>query len=148
MRKAPRIYRRVSNLKRTWVGNEIVDHSDVVGASPVGAAPTTSLFSTEHLASIYCAKTTASQVEKHFWDLVCLILQILRYLYTLPWNFSCTRPIVLCLMPQTTRHCWSSLDGHPSLLLNPSSDYDWQSRVPAQHRWDGDSKPDLIKFQE
>ena len=30
----------------TWVGNEIVDHSDVVGASPVGAAPTTSSFST------------------------------------------------------------------------------------------------------
>ena len=28
------------------VGNEIVDHSDVVGASPVGAAPTTSSFST------------------------------------------------------------------------------------------------------
>ena len=28
------------------VGNKIVDHSDVVGASPVGAAPTTSSFST------------------------------------------------------------------------------------------------------
>ena len=27
-------------------GNEIVDHSDVVGASPVGAAPITSSFST------------------------------------------------------------------------------------------------------
>ena len=26
--------------------NKIVDHSDVVGASPVGAAPTTPLFST------------------------------------------------------------------------------------------------------
>ena len=57
-------YRQVSNIRRTWIGNEIVDHSDVVGASPVGAAPTTS-FSTEHLASIYCAKTTASRVEKH-----------------------------------------------------------------------------------
>ena len=34
------------NITRTLVGNHIVDHSDVVGASPVGAAPTTSSFST------------------------------------------------------------------------------------------------------
>ena len=40
------IYRQVSNISRTLVGNKIVDHSDVVGASPVGAAPTTSSFST------------------------------------------------------------------------------------------------------
>ena len=40
------LYRQVSNIKRTLVGNKIVDHSDVVGASPVGAAPTTSSFST------------------------------------------------------------------------------------------------------
>ena len=39
-------YRKTSNISRTLVGNEIVDHSDVVGASPVGAAPTTSSFST------------------------------------------------------------------------------------------------------
>ena len=52
-------------MRRTWVGNEIVDHSDVVGAAPVSAAPTTSSFSTEHLASIYCAKITASRVQKH-----------------------------------------------------------------------------------
>ena len=43
-------YRKVSNIRRTLVGNKIVDHSDVVGASPVGAAPTTSSFSTWHLA--------------------------------------------------------------------------------------------------
>ena len=41
-----KIYRQVSNLRRTLVDNNIVDHSDVVGASPVGAAPTTSSFST------------------------------------------------------------------------------------------------------
>ena len=40
------IYRKVSNIRRTLVGNKIVDHSDVVGASPIGAAPTTSSFST------------------------------------------------------------------------------------------------------
>ena len=39
-------YRQVSNISGTLVGNKIVDHSDVVGASPVGAAPTTPSFST------------------------------------------------------------------------------------------------------
>ena len=39
-------YRKTYNISRTLVGNEIVDNSDVVGASPVGAAPTTSSFST------------------------------------------------------------------------------------------------------
>ena len=39
-------YRQVSNIRRTLVSNKIVDNSDVVGASPVGAAPTTSSFST------------------------------------------------------------------------------------------------------
>ena len=41
-----RAYRKTSNISRTLVGNKIVDNSDVVGASPVGAAPTTSSFST------------------------------------------------------------------------------------------------------
>ena len=41
-----RKYRQVSNTSRTLIGYKIVDHSDVVGASPVGAAPTTSSFST------------------------------------------------------------------------------------------------------
>ena len=40
-------YRQISNIRCTLAGNKIVDHSDVVGASsPVGAAPTTSSFST------------------------------------------------------------------------------------------------------
>ena len=39
-------YRQISNISRTLIGNKIVDHSDVVGASPVGAAPTTSSLST------------------------------------------------------------------------------------------------------
>ena len=38
-------YRKTSNISRTLVGNKIVDNSDVIGASPVGAAPTTSSFS-------------------------------------------------------------------------------------------------------
>ena len=39
-------YRQVSNVRCTLVDNKIVDHSDVVGASPVGAAPTTFSLST------------------------------------------------------------------------------------------------------
>ena len=39
-------YRKTSNISRTLLGNKIVDNSDVVGASPVGAAPTTSSLST------------------------------------------------------------------------------------------------------
>ena len=39
-------YRQTFNISRTLVGNKIVDHSDVVGALPVGTAPTTSSFST------------------------------------------------------------------------------------------------------
>ena len=39
-----KIYRQISNISRTLVGKQFVDHSDVVG--PVGAAPPTSSFST------------------------------------------------------------------------------------------------------
>ena len=39
-------YRKISNIRRTLVGDKIVYHSDVVGASPVGAAPTSSSFLT------------------------------------------------------------------------------------------------------
>ena len=41
-----KIYHWISNLSRTLEDNKIVDHSDVVGALPVGTAPTTSSFST------------------------------------------------------------------------------------------------------
>ena len=60
-----RNYRKTSNISRTLVGNKIADNSDVVGASPVGAAPTTSSFSTWHLASMDWAKTTARGYKKH-----------------------------------------------------------------------------------
>ena len=39
-------YRQTSNISRTLLINMIVDNLDVVGASPVGAAPTTSSLST------------------------------------------------------------------------------------------------------
>ena len=57
------LYHQVSDKSCTLTGNKLVDNSDVVGASPVGAAPTTSSFSTEHLASMDWAKTTARRDE-------------------------------------------------------------------------------------
>ena len=39
-------YPQSSFISCTLVGNDIVHHSDVVGVLPVGAAPTTSSFST------------------------------------------------------------------------------------------------------
>ena len=73
--------RQVSNIRRTLVGNEIGDHSDIVGASPVGAAPNISSFSTKltpafiGLGKDNC-KTRRETFE--FVDLVRLILEILR----------------------------------------------------------------------
>ena len=46
LKKKKTDYRNTSNISHTLVGNEIVDNLDVVGASPVGTAPTTSSFST------------------------------------------------------------------------------------------------------
>ena len=63
--KLLRELRKTSNISCTLVGNNIVDNPDVVGASPVGAAPTTSLFATKHLASMDWAKTTARGYKKH-----------------------------------------------------------------------------------
>ena len=57
-------YYQVSDIRRTLLSNKIVEHSDVVGASPVGAAPTTSWLST-YLASLDWAKTTARRDEKY-----------------------------------------------------------------------------------
>ena len=67
--RGPMSYCQTSDIRRTWVGNKIVDHSDVVGASPVGAAPTTSSWSTWHLASMGWPKATARREDNHlsFW---------------------------------------------------------------------------------
>ena len=39
-------YPQTSNIKRIFVDNTLFDHPDVVAASPLGAAPTTSSLST------------------------------------------------------------------------------------------------------
>ena len=54
-----------SNISGTLIGNEIVAHSDVVRALPAGAAPTTSSFSTEHMASM-------TQRQEETWNIYVL----------------------------------------------------------------------------
>ena len=39
-------YRQTYDISHTLVDNKIIDHSDVVRALPIGAAPTASSFST------------------------------------------------------------------------------------------------------
>ena len=71
-----RQYCKTSNISHTLIGNKIVEHSDIIGASPVGAAPTTSSFSTWHLASMDCTKTTARWEEKHLrFGIWCTLYQ-------------------------------------------------------------------------
>ena len=72
------IYRQTSNISDALVGNKIVDHSHVGGASPVGAAPTTSSFSTNILHKYNC-KTRRETFK--FSDLVRFILEIWRYVF-------------------------------------------------------------------
>ena len=62
-------YRQNSDLSRTLVGNKLVDQTDVVGASPVGAALSTYSFSISHLTSMDWAKTTTRRDETRltFW---------------------------------------------------------------------------------
>ena len=64
-------YRYIPNMKRTFVGNKTADHSDVGGTAPVGAAPTTSSFST---------KRHSEPVNKAFFYM-CVTWQ-----HVLPWS--------------------------------------------------------------
>ena len=68
-------YPETSDIRHTLEGNKIVDHSDVVGESPVGADPTTTSFSAWHLASIewlHKDKCKTRWERVMFWDLVTL----------------------------------------------------------------------------
>ena len=77
-------YRQVSNISRT-LGNKIVDHSDVIGASPVGAAPTTSSFSTLTLGFYRLGKDNykTNRESFKFWDLVRFISEMYVRLSTI-----------------------------------------------------------------
>ena len=61
-------YRQTSNIKHTLIGNKIVDHSDEVGASPFGDAPTTSSFSTWHnVLQKYNCMTRRGKLSLGIW---------------------------------------------------------------------------------
>ena len=82
------MYHKISNRSHTLAGNKIVDHSDVVGALPVGAAPTTSSFSTHHWASMDWAKTTARWNEKHLsFEIWCPVVLEIWWYVILHWIF-------------------------------------------------------------
>ena len=71
-------YRKVSNIRRTLVGNKIVDRSDVAGASPVGVAPTTSSFLTYINTWFQWIDQRQLQDETrniYVWDWVRLVLE-------------------------------------------------------------------------
>ena len=80
------------NISSTLVEKN-VDHSDVVGAVPVRAAPTISSFSTLHLVSMDWAKTTARRGENDWrfgiWCELC-------------WRFEGNYQVLSFCYPTTT----------------------------------------------
>ena len=72
----PSINRKSSDIRCASDGNKIVDHSDAVGASPVGAAPTSSSFSTKHLTSKDLVITIARPHEKHLSFVILCVTYI------------------------------------------------------------------------
>ena len=72
---------KTSNVRRPWKSNKLVDHSDVVGASPVIASPFSICFPwcrrfTRHLSGNHHALISCSFVSKKG---VYINLQLLRY---------------------------------------------------------------------
>ena len=76
-------YCQVSNISHTLEGNKIVDHSDVVGATPVGAAPTNYIFILDLIPGFNGLAKGNCMMRREsfkFWFWVQLILEILRYI--------------------------------------------------------------------
>ena len=81
-------YNQTSNISRTLTGDKIVDHSDVVGASPVGATPTTWTTSSDLYSRLntWCQWLGHGQLQVEtrniykFWDLVLLMLEVWQYM--------------------------------------------------------------------
>ena len=71
-------YCQISNISHTLVSDKFVGHSDVVGAPPVGAAPTTSSFSTSTRGFNWLGKHNCKMRWEtfKFWNLECLTLEI------------------------------------------------------------------------
>ena len=101
-----RNYRQIYNISRPLVCNKLVDHVDIVGASPVGAAPTiffifdwTSGFSGLGKGSYKTRRETFK-----FLDLVPLILEVWRqFLCT---SVSMTLLLNMCAMMSLHMHVY------------------------------------------
>ena len=101
-------YRETCNISGTLVDNKIVDHWDVVGASPVSPVPTTSSFSTPDFYGL--GKTSARQDEKH-------ISFGIRFVVTYIRGFT-----VLCKLSSYPIHTWDvSMPSIPSIALDTCS---------------------------
>ena len=116
------MYRQTSNIRFTLVGNKIGDHLDVVGASPVGTAPTTSSFSTWHPASMDWAKATATWNENHLIiDIWCLTLSRNAWIRFSRLSVSAC---ILCL-PMEAMSCVSCSSSWHSAALRSAPDNVW-----------------------
>ena len=73
-----------SNLQSPTLGDKIVDHSDIFGASPVGTAPTVQLHLildlTPGFSGLGKDNCKTRRETYKFWDLVHFILKVWRYI--------------------------------------------------------------------
>ena len=100
------------------MGSKIGDHSDVVGASPVGVAPTTSSFPILHLASMHWAQTTASWDEKHLnLGIYCVLNQRFYGIIELLWSCSVMPGPLFAASPITLKTI-NNADGKVDILLH------------------------------
>ena len=88
---------QTSNISRNLVGNNIVDLSDVVGASPVCAAPTASSFSTKHIDSMDWAGTVARPGQTHLSFGIWRVLPVIVGTGFFPKWGPNIRQLVFCL---------------------------------------------------
>ena len=79
-----KLHCQTSDISHTLVGNKIVDHSDVVGALPVGAAPTTSSFLTLTWLQWIGQRQLQDRDEKHLSFGIWCILEIWPHARSLP----------------------------------------------------------------
>ena len=122
-------YRQASNISHSSVGNTIIDHADVVGASPVGAAPTTSpvLYLTPGFNGLgkYNCKSRRSTCK--FLDLVRLILEVWRCITTRKQNIEtpcmlfvrtlCVRrSLIKMILRRCLQNSLSTFDSHKTRL--------------------------------
>ena len=69
-------YPQTSKIRHALVGNELVDHSDINGALPVGDAPIFILNLTLGFNRLRKNNCKTRQETFKFWDLVQLILEV------------------------------------------------------------------------